>query len=59
MDTLEQIDAEVIACLKDAVRWLDAINERWAIVDQMPNCCRGRATMRDAIAAWEENHPAA
>lgn len=53
MDTHKRIDAEVLACLKDALRWLDAIDSP-ARLKGMPYDCRIRATMRAAVELAEQ-----
>ena len=51
--TLANAAPELLASLKDALRWLNSIAERYDIVDQMPNYCRGRVAMREAIITAE------
>lgn len=46
---------EMLDALKDAVRWLDAIELKVGnqIIDWMPNNCLGRPGMRQIIARME------
>lgn len=48
-------EQELLALVKDAVRWLDAIEQRMGIemIACMPNNCLGRPAMRQAIARME------
>ncbi len=59
--SLEQIAGEVVESLRDALRWLNSIEHGGrgdVLLNQMPNNCRSRRTMADALAAWDQEHTA-
>jgi hypothetical protein len=48
-------EQEMLEALKDAVRWLDAIEQHlgFEMVKLMPNNCLGRPAMRQIIARMD------